>query len=113
MNRISRRQFAKLAGSTALLVPALVTGASPPPEHVGAGGIYPDAVGSLPFAPQQPEQPEGEKKLKLTPDQEERVKQALERRQRQLAAIRSRALPYDAEPAFVFRVRSSTRKKKI
>ena len=97
MMRLNRRQFAKLAGSAALLAPALARGASAAQEHVGAGF-------SLPFAPQQPEQPKGEKKLKLTPEQEERVKQALERRERQLASIRSRSLPYDAEPAFVFRV---------
>ncbi len=51
-------------------------------------------------------------RLTLSPKQEEDVKKAADRREEQLTAIRSRALPYDLEPAFVFAARPKGRKKK-
>ena len=99
MKRINRRQFGKWVGGTAFVLP-LAPAISAAIPDVGAGF-------SLPLTPQQPEAPKVESKLKLTKEQEERVKQAVERRDRQLAAIRNRALPYSAEPAFVFRVRTA------
>ncbi len=59
--------------------------------------------------PPQAEAPKPEPRPKLTAEQEEAVKKAVERRERQLTALRSRTLPYDAEPAFVFQVRRRPR----
>ena len=104
---MGRRQFAKLAGSAVLvapLAPALTwrqesksVPAKPEPASPG----------------QQAEPAKPEPKLKLTKEQEERVKQALERRDRQLAAVRSHTLPYSAEPAFVFRVRLPEHRRNV
>ncbi len=96
MKRMNRREFAKIAGGAALGVPLL--------PSVGAGFTL-----AAPQAPAQNEPPKPEPKLKLTGKQEEAVKQALERRERQLAGMRSRVLPYDLEPAFVFEVRRRPR----
>jgi hypothetical protein len=100
MKKLNRRQFAKLAGSAALAVPivsALPLGAREAAlTERGTGSSQQDASKPGP-------------KLKLTPEQETAVKQAVERRDRQLAAMRSRVLPYSAEPAFVFSVRRRPR----
>ena len=61
---------------------------------------------------QQEERPKQEPKLKLSPKQEEDVKKATDRREEQLAAMRSRTLPYDLEPAFVFAARSKGRRRR-
>jgi len=110
MKRINRRQFGKWVSGAALAPIAAGFAGLPSAEaiaraHVGAGL-------SLPLVPQQLEAPKPDSKLKLTPEQEERVKQAVERRDRQLAAIRSRVLPYSAEPAFVFRVKVPAQRQK-
>ena len=104
MKRINRREFAKLAGSAALVVPLAPLAANARGEQ------------EPPKKPQQPEAPKaepptqsGQAPLKLSTEQEEAVKKAVERRERQLAAIRGRTLPYEAEPAFVFRVRQRPR----
>ncbi len=60
---------------------------------------------------QQSEAPKAAPKLTLTPKQEEDVKKATDRREEQLAAMRSRALPYDLEPAFVFAARPKGRRR--
>lgn len=99
--RISRRQFGKLAGGAALagsLAPVIAV-------HPALGA---DVACGFNRAQQAPEQPSGPK-LKLSAKQEEQLKQAIERRDRQLARLRDRALPYDLEPAFVFRVREKSR----
>jgi hypothetical protein len=91
MKRLSRRQFAKLAGAAAVTVPvAAATFASPQ----AAPQQQPAANAPPPLEP----------RVKLTPEQETRVKQAIERRDRQLAGFRARVLPYELEPAFVFKV---------
>jgi len=99
MKKLSRRQFAQLAGAAALATPFAPAAAA----HVGAGFSRPSADQQS-GATSSPEP-----KLKLTPDQEERVRQAVERRDRQLNALRSRTLPYSLEPAFVFAVRQRPR----
>jgi hypothetical protein len=112
MSRISRREFAKLAGAAALVAPLAVTARD---EPLAPGMVWPQEAPKKPEAPapaqpaQQPEAP----KLKLSKEQEEAVKKAVERRDRQLAAMRSRSLPYDAEPAFVFSVRRRPRQPKL
>lgn len=80
--KLNRREFAKLAGSAALAVPV-------------AGELLHGAAQER-TAPSQ---------LKLSAEQEERVKQSRERTERQLAGLREPAIPYDAEPALVFRAR--------
>ncbi len=100
MKRMNRRQFAKLAGGAALVVPLASSLAWPQEAPKKSESSAAPAA-----TPQQAEQPKPEAKLKLSKEQEEAVKKAVERRDRQLAALRSRSLPYDAEPAFVFQVR--------
>lgn len=101
MRRVSRRQFTRMMGGAAVAMPiaaAFLPGVGATPANVATGFNPPSAA-------QQPDQPKPESKLKLTKEQEERVKQAVERRERQIAAIRTHPLGYDAEPAFVFQVR--------
>jgi Spy/CpxP family protein refolding chaperone len=105
---INRREFAKLAGGAALVAPLASSLA-----WTQEPAKKPDA----PAAPAQqadkpkPEPPtgSGQAPLKLSKEQEEAVKKAVERRDRQLVALRSRALPYNAEPAFIFQVRQRPR----
>ncbi len=104
---IGRRAFAKLAGGAALIAP------------LAPGLVWPQEAPKkieTPTPPAQPKETQGpqqgskaEPKLKVTPAQEEAVKKATERRERQLATLRARVLPYDAEPAFVFQVRQRPR----
>jgi hypothetical protein len=94
---ISRRQFAKAAGAAAVLVPAAWSAA------VVAGQ-------SAPQQPAAPQEAEAKPRYGMSKEQEERVKQAIERRERQAANFRARALPYALEPAFVFKVRSKEAK---
>ncbi len=112
MKRMNRREFAKIAGGAALGVPLL--------PGVGTGFTFSarsrESLPAVAQAPAQNEPPKpeaptrsGQAPLKLTEKQEEAVKQALERRERQLAGMRSRVLPYDLEPAFVFEVRRRPR----
>jgi hypothetical protein len=100
MKKMNRRQFAKLAGGAALAVPLAPEVAATLRRHASPG--EPAATPEQ----QAGEPPRAESKLKLTPEQEERLKQAAERRERQMAPLRSRALAYDLEPAFVFRVKA-------
>jgi hypothetical protein len=83
MNRIRRREFAKLAVAVAVLAPIAWD------SHL--------TPGQAPDAPKM-----DPPRLKLTAKQDEDVKKAIERRNQQLTPMRGRALPYDLEPAFVF-----------
>ena len=103
MKKLSRRQFNKLASAAALAIPVAAS-ANP------LGAVFrPPASPQQPTSPQQPATPPPASKLNLTPDQEEAVRRAVERRDRQLAGLRSRTLPYALEPAFVFAVRPRPR----
>jgi len=112
MKRVNRRQFTRFLGGPALVpiasavaVPALEwTQETPKKPEQPATPVKPSEA-----QPQQAEAPKPEPKPKLTPEQEEVVKKAVERREQQLAALRSRTLPYDVEPAFVFQVRQRPR----
>lgn len=110
MKRINRRQFAKTLGAAALVAPL-----APLAGHVrGEPGLpWPQEPPKQPQAPAQPpqqaESAKPERKLQLSKEQEEAVKKAVERRDRQLTALRGRTLAYDAEPAFVFQVRQRSR----
>ena len=84
--KMNRRQFAKLAGGAALAVPV-------------AGRAWAQEPAK---APQEAPPKAEELKYGMTKEQEARVKQAVERRERQLAPLRNYKLSYAAEPAFVF-----------
>ena len=101
MKKINRREFAKLAGGAAIVPLAALM-----PPLVGGAAAEDAAPAPL---QEQSAPPKPDAKPKLTPEQEEAVKKAVERRERQLATMRSHALPYDAEPAFVFSVRQHPR----
>jgi len=93
--KLNRREFAKLAGGVALLTPAGLS-----------------AVHAMASAPQQAAAPaQAESALKLTAEQEERVKQARERSERQMRGLRPKPIAYDAEPAFVFRAKAAAKPK--
>src|SRR5947209_6442809 len=106
MNRVNRRQFAQILGSAAL-VPIASAVAVPALAWTQETPKKPEQPSET--QPPQAEAPKPEPKPKLTAEQEEAVKKAVERRERQLTALRSRTLPYDAEPAFVFQVRRRPR----
>jgi hypothetical protein len=91
---LNRREFAKLAGGAALAVPAAGPLLSAEAWTQGATG------------PEQTARPA----WKLSAEQEERVQQARERNERQLRGLREQPIPYDAEPAFVFRARAGKKK---
>ncbi len=108
MKRVNRREFAKIMGGAALAVPLAHTAAwtqEAPKKPEPAKPAAPPAEVAKPEPPTSP----GQAPLKLTAKQEEAVQKAVERRDRQLVALRSRTLPYDAEPAFVFQVRQRPR----
>ncbi len=104
MKSVNRRQFTKMMGGAALVVPFAKTVGWP--QEVPR---KPEQLPAQEAAQQAAEASKAEPKLKLTAKQEEAVQKAIERRERQLAALRSRTLPYDAEPAFVFQVRQRPR----
>ena len=108
MKRINRREFAKLAGSAVLVVPLAPLAANARGEPGMAWPQEPPKKPDTPAMPAPAQQPETPR-FKLSKEQEEAVKKAVERRERQLAAIRGRTLAYDAEPAFVFQVRRRPR----
>ncbi len=104
MKQFNRRQFGKVLGVAVVtpmaagLVPNVVAVFRPPSSNRQAEAPKPE------LPPQS-----GQAALKLSQEQEEAVKKAVERRERQLGVLRSRALPYNLEPAFVFHVRQRPR----
>ena len=107
MKRVNRREFAKIVGGAALAVPLAHTAAWTQEAPKKAEPAPPGEA-----AKPEPPTKSGQAPLKLSAKQEEALKQAIERRDRQLAALRDRTLPYDAEPAFVFQVRMAPRRKR-
>ena len=95
--KLNRREFTKLAGGVALLTPA------------GLSAVQAMASASQQAAAATPAQ--AESALKLTAEQEERVKQARERSERQMRGLRPKPIAYDAEPAFVFRAKAAAKPK--
>jgi hypothetical protein len=99
---MNRRQFAKLAGGAALAAPGVAAGLGSATAGVAPGS----RAAGRPAQQTQQEAPKSEAKPKygMTKEQEERVAQAVQRRERQNAALRARVLPYELEAAFVFKV---------
>jgi hypothetical protein len=101
MNGITRREFHRLAAAGAI---------------AGAAATTPLAQTSHPLAeaPQtQTATPKPPTKLLLTADQEKKVQEAIAEREKDIAALRSRTLPYNLEPAFVFRVRPAAHRPPV
>ena len=101
MKQISRREFHRLAAVGAI---------------AGAAASTPLAQASLNNSPSpQPAQARTATatppvKLLLTADQEKKVQDAIVEREKDVATMRSRTLPYSLEPAFVFHVRAASRR---
>jgi len=98
MNRISRRQFHRLAAASA------IAGAAAATPLAQASADTREAPQSQTAAPKPPT------KLLLTAEQEKKVQEAIAEREQDIAILRNRTLPYNLEPAFVFHVRSATRR---
>ena len=90
MKRISRREFHRLAAVGA------ISGALP---HAS-----PQSAQTQTTAPKPPT------KVLLTAEQEKKVGEEIADRDKNLAGLRSRALPYALEPAFVFHARTPQRR---
>ena len=87
--QVTRRSFAKLAGATAIAIPALAECAPAQAQQ---------AQSAAPAADAKP-------KYGMSKEQEERVKQAVERNERGRGTLRGFPLTYGAEPSFVFKAR--------
>lgn len=100
MKQINRREFHRLAAAGAIAGAAASTSLA-------------QALVHSPLSTQPPqEQAAGAKppvKLLLTADQEKKVQEAIVEREKDVASMRSRTLPYSLEPAFVFHVRAAAR----
>jgi len=84
--KMTRRKFAQMAAATAVAAPVLSAPAVvQQPAAQGAGDAKP--------------------KYGMSKEQEERVKQSVERGERGRGPLRSYALAYSAEPSFVFKAR--------
>jgi hypothetical protein len=101
MKQITRRDFHRLAAVSAL-------------AGAAAGTPLAQASARFPVAPQsQTAEPKPPTKLLLTGDQEKKVQEAIAEREKDIAILRNRALPYSLEPAFVFHVRSAARRPPV
>jgi hypothetical protein len=92
---MNRREFTKTLGGVAIAAPILL-------------GVDAAAQTTTQNPPTEAPKPPG-MNLPLTAEQQERVRNTLEREARRRAQIRPGALPFDLEPAFVFAVRQRPR----
>ena len=95
MKRVGRRGFAKGIGVAAALTPVLLGASAVAARALQTTGT--DAAA---------ENAEG---TGLTAEQQSKLGDAIARRGLQLAQLHEQALPYDLEPAFVFRARVAPR----
>lgn len=93
--RISRRGFAKLAGATAIVAPMAGVAVAAPMQSAAQQSAAQASPAPAAAAP----------KYGMTAEQQERVKQAVERGERGRGPLRSYPISYSAEPSFVFRAR--------
>ena len=101
MKRITRREFHCLAAIGA------IAGAAATAPLVQVSAHSPEAPQSQVAEPKPPT------KLLLKPEQEKKVHEKIAEREQDIAILRSRVLPYDLEPAFVFHVRATTRRPRV
>jgi len=95
MKRVGRRGFAKSMGIAAALAPMLLSAdaeAVSAPQAAGADAAADKVAGTA-----------------LTAEQQNKLGDAIARRDVQLAQLHAQPLPYDLEPAFVFRARAASR----
>jgi hypothetical protein len=95
MKRVGRRGFAKSMGLTVALAPVLLSGDAVAARALQTSGT--DAVA---------DKVEG---TSLTAEQQTKLDDAIARRGLQLTQLHEQALPYDLEPAFLFRARVAPR----
>jgi hypothetical protein len=115
--KIDRRQFAKTAGAamalygaTASCVPNLVAAPAAPGLALLAAAQSASArLGATQPGDAAPLTPAI---AGLSPEQQSRVRELVERDARQRAFMRPAALPYDLEPAFLFSVRRPERARR-
>jgi hypothetical protein len=101
MKGITRREFHRLATAGAI-ASAAATAPLAQTSH------------QLAEAPQtQTATPKPPTKLLLTADQEKKVQEAIAEREKDIAVLRSRTLPYGLEPAFVFHVRTAVHRPPV
>ena len=102
MKPISRRKFGSILGAAAIAAPAAARAQQPkkrpPPPPPPAAEPQVEAAS----APKEA----AAAKYGMTRQQEEAVKQAIERAERGRASIRTYALEYSDEPAFVFQAKA-------
>lgn len=96
MKRITRREFHHLAA-----VGAISGAAAAAMPLVNAAAALPQTQTAAAKPPT---------KILLTPEQEKKVQEAMAKRDEDVAALRSRTLPYALEPAFIFHVRAAARR---
>ena len=109
--KINRRQFARTAGVAMALCGAAVSCG----PHLAAAPVA--AALGMPPAAQPATAQSGTAPLApaiagLSPEQQSRVRELVERDARQRALMRPAALPYDLEPAFLFNVRRPDRARR-
>jgi hypothetical protein len=106
MKRISRRKFAVVVGGAAVAAtaaPSVLEAASRP---LRSGGRGPKAGRTIQQPAQEPAAARDVKpKYGMSKEQEEQVRQAVERGARGRAALRNYKFKYADEPAFVFRAK--------
>ena len=100
--RMSRRKFAVVVGGAAV---AAAAGASAAEAVRGRGRSKDPPLHKQQPTPQEAAKPEAKPKYGMTAEQEEQVRQAVERGARGRAALRNYKFEYADEPAFVFRAK--------
>ena len=101
MKRLTRREFHCLAAAGAIAGAAVAT---------PLGQVSPHSVEVHQSQVAEPKPPT---KLLLTPEQEKKVHEKIAEREQDIASLRSRVLPYDLEPAFVFHVRAAAYRPRV
>ncbi|GEM_PF-1825679 len=103
--KISRRRFATVMGSAAVAATAGAVAVEPARE----AGRSKDQPLQMPAAQQPAQEPaasDAKPKYGMSKEQEEQVRQAIERGARGRAALRNYKFKYADEPAFVFQAKS-------
>ncbi len=103
MKPISRRKFGSILGAAAIAAPAAARAQQPKKRPPPPPPLPPAAEPQV--APAEPKEAAAAK-YGMTKQQEEAVKQAIERAERGRASIRSYPLEYSDEPAFVFQAKA-------
>lgn len=112
--KLNRREFGKLAGGAVAGGVALLgtaAGVSALEGEAAARVATAQAAATQPSTQQAREAAGEGSGLNLSPEMEERVRQARERTARQLRGLREKPIAYDAEPAFAFRAKAGKKNR--